>query len=730
MKPQAVEGVSDEGIIQIVKWIALGALFAIPFTPLIVANNLFFPFIAGKGFAFRVLVEIAFFAWVFLAVADVRYRPRWSWQLVAFGLLVLWMMAADAFGVNPHKSFWSNYERMDGWVTLVHSFALFVVAGSVLSVTKLFNRWWNVFLIGAALIVAYGFLQIFGVAAIHQSSNRIDATLGNSAYLAAYLLFVIPVTLWQAVTTRVVAWRFVLMGFAVLSAIALFYTGTRGALIGAIVATLSGLFLYIFLANAGASARRYALAALIAFAVLVSGLFLLKDASWIKGDPTLGRLSSISFNDLAVRSQIWHMALKGFADSPILGFGQEGFNQVFNTHYEPALYAQEEWFDRAHNVYLDWLIAGGLPALLLFLALLVLTAWTLFRRGDSPEERVLLVAALIAYMVQSIVVFDNLFTYVPLAMLFAFAHAKHSRSVSDLDQVSVPNQNQLTAFVAPIVVVFAIVTVYFVNVPSYRAGNELIEALVAKPDLNDNLLLFKKILSSGSFATQEVREQLTSFAARVVTEPNIPEETRIAFFTFAVTEMQKQIAENPKDARLYIQLSYAYRAAGLYEDALVLIREAEKLSPKKQQFLIEEGNVLLTAGRPLEARDAWSRAYELDTSFDALAVYKAAGDIATGNLPAGKAFLLERFGTTTVDSDVLMYAYYITSSFDDMVTLWYARIAAEPHNPDRHFGLVATHAIAGRTFDARTELENIKKEWPEQTARVTELLKQLSPKAP
>ena len=42
-----------------VRYVVLGALFLIPFIPLYVANSLFFPFITGKGFAFRILVEVA-----------------------------------------------------------------------------------------------------------------------------------------------------------------------------------------------------------------------------------------------------------------------------------------------------------------------------------------------------------------------------------------------------------------------------------------------------------------------------------------------------------------------------------------------------------------------------------------------------------------------------------------------------------------------------------------------
>ena len=60
------------------------------------------------------------------------------------------------------------------------------------------------------------------------------------------------------------------------------------------------------------------------------------------------------------RFQIWGMAIEGFKENPLLGWGQDNFNLVFNKYYDSRLYDQEPFFDRAHNVFLDWLIAGGI----------------------------------------------------------------------------------------------------------------------------------------------------------------------------------------------------------------------------------------------------------------------------------------------------------------------------------------------------------------------------------
>jgi hypothetical protein len=136
-------------MMKVTTYVALAALFAIPFIPLYIANGLFFPFITGKGFLFRILVEIASVAWLVLALADKKYRPRFSWILVLYGAFAAWMFVADVCALNPHKAFWSNLERMDGYVTLIHAFLLFVVAGGILGPLKLWRKWWCTFISGA-----------------------------------------------------------------------------------------------------------------------------------------------------------------------------------------------------------------------------------------------------------------------------------------------------------------------------------------------------------------------------------------------------------------------------------------------------------------------------------------------------------------------------------------------------------------------------------------------------
>ena len=113
------------------RYSAVGLILLATFIPLYVENRLFFPFITGKAFAFRILVEIIFALWLMLILRDKRYAPKFSWLLVGVTAFTAFILVADFAGMNPLRSLWSNSERMEGWVMIVHLWAYFIAVTSI-----------------------------------------------------------------------------------------------------------------------------------------------------------------------------------------------------------------------------------------------------------------------------------------------------------------------------------------------------------------------------------------------------------------------------------------------------------------------------------------------------------------------------------------------------------------------------------------------------------------------
>jgi O-antigen ligase len=583
------------GAIRISRWVTLGALFLAPFVALFLDRSFYFPFVTGREFAFRVIVEIAVAGWLVLAAAAPRYQPRASWILASFALLVAWMAIADALAVDPHKAFWGGYERMDGWLRLVHVFALFVVAACVLEAEGLWTRWWLAFAAASALVCGLGLLQIARLVPA-PAWPRVDAGFGNPEFLAAYLLFAIPTTLWlsldgRGTTTR--PWRVGLMSLAALQALVLAASGTRGAYVGLAAGVSLGAMLW--LGQGGRARRTAAVLALAAPIALLATLVLVRFAPALARNPLTARLTQAGLGELRIRFALWRMAWDGFLERPITGWGHEGFIHVFYRFYSPFLAGYDPWFDRAHNVYLDWLVAGGAPALLLFLGLLASAAVAIARGRFSPAGRAVLLSALAAYCVQGLAVFDNLLSYAPLAAMLALAHSRRAEAPSRPERTDQPPAPGVVGVAASLAAGGLALVIAVTVLPGLRANLDLNRVLSPPPGEPVRLAYFKLALDARGFAAAEICEKLAQ-AGVAVAGSDAPDDDKASFIRYAIAQTRAELDRRPRDARLRLALARLYRSVGDLGDARAQIDLALRTAPNHPLLLQERD---LERGRPV-----------------------------------------------------------------------------------------------------------------------------------
>jgi O-antigen ligase len=520
-------------------------LFLIPLLPVYVENSFFFPFITGKNFAFRIIIEVVFASWILLALYEPQYRPKFSWILAGFASFLGVMAFANAFGMHPLQSFWSNFERMDGYVTLVHIFMLVVVLGSVFTTHKL----WSYFLhasIGIAVLVAlHGLGQYFSVIDGPGSSRiRIDSRLGNAAYMAVYMLFHIFFLFWLFVRSNVTLHKVIYGVLGLLLSITLLFTGTRGTFIGLIGGFIVMVAYIALFGRAYPELRKVAIGAFIFLAVASGGFFMAKDSEFVQSKTALSRIANISVgNDLVARGKIWNMAIEGFKERPLLGWGQSNFNYVFNKQFDPSLYAAESWYDRTHNIFFDWLIAGGILGFLtyfsIFFAALYYLFWQpLFSKNEasfSVLERGVLIGLLAAYLVHNLVVFDNIISYIFYAVVLGLIHSRVGQKIKSVESFKIDEQ-LIAQFVAPLLILITGATVYFVNIPAIGAAGDIIDAMTAQT-VEGRLIEFDNAIGRHSFGDQEIVEQLVQQAMDIVRNPNVKrnKETPVYTHSFRVS---------------------------------------------------------------------------------------------------------------------------------------------------------------------------------------------------
>jgi len=699
---------------KILRWVIYGGLFAITLTPLIVTPNsfislsLFFPFITGKNFFFRILVEIVAGLWLILAYRDKTARPKSSWILWSLLAYLGIATLATVFGQNPIRSFWSNFERMEGLIAYIHNFLFFLVLVSVVK-TKETWRWLLKTSLGVSVITSWiALLQLAGKAEIHQSGSRLDATLGNSAYLAVYMLFSIFVAVYLLITSRnkIAKWIYGVIAF--LETIILYYTATRGALLGLI----GGVVLILIFAawRKQGPVRKATLSALVAIVALIIIFIGVRNTPVIKENQVLSRFATLSWNDPSIlaRKQIWTMSFEGFKEHPILGWGPENYPLVFQKYYTPNMYSQEPWFDRSHNIVLDNLINAGLLGLLSYLAIFIAAVYYLWRsKGGTSEQdlwsRVILGALLVAYFFQNLTVFDNLVSIIMFYIILGLIHFSWASEETVEVHQSAKASTEDGAWL-PVVVLVAIgatvFSVYYFNVRGINVSTTLIRAISPQTDTAAPLADFKQIFShSEVMGLTEAREQLMSVSQGILQDQNVSNDIKSQYLNLVTNEMTKEFASDNNNAREHLFYGSFLTQIGSADQAITELEKARQLAPKKQMILIELGSEYINVGQKDKGLDLFKQAYEEDTSYaDAHRLYALAA-LYVGNTQLADQIL----GTDPIQytNDDRFLTYYLnTKQYGKVLQIWQARYAANPNDKQTNISLAGAYYYAGNPAKA------------------------------
>ena len=291
--------------------------------------------------------------------------------------------AISAFGTN-----WRRFGAVPQAAILLSAWYLSAHAHHVIPMLRIIA-------IAGALTAVYGIAQFFGVdpilpaAAYHIGEGiwtivRPPSTLGYVSYFATWLLFVIFLSL--AIPGRI--WKLV----AALAAAAMLFTGTRAAMLG----FAAGLAVWLFWRGWRVSWRVIAaavavLAAGAIFYYSTPGWQLRSRTRWFVEDPWGGP-----------RPLLWRDSLRMAAHRLPAGFGPETFTAEF-PHYQSAELARaypDFAHESPHNIFLDALVAQGLPGLLVLVALCAVgfrAAWRV--RDHHPTVAPALAGALAAGLI-------------------------------------------------------------------------------------------------------------------------------------------------------------------------------------------------------------------------------------------------------------------------------------------------------------------------------------------
>jgi O-antigen ligase/Flp pilus assembly protein TadD len=621
----------------IIKKVVWACLFIIPFIVLHVAdgsktdvigwfmgNGMFFPFISGKNILFRIFVEIALAGWAVLALSDSSYRIniKKSPIMIAYGLFILVLLLADLFGVDREKSMWSNFERMEGFVGHIHFFAYFFVLTVMVRSLAEWQKMWKVFIGANLLVLIYAYGQLLGAKGlffadhfpgaaawfsarfeIHMSGNRLDATIGNSAYFAIFCLMYVFIAalLWSQSHNPKKQWFYPV--FIFLNLVGLFYSGTRGTMIGMIVGGF--ITLSIMALKGHEKMKKLLVGSLIVFTVLIGSIFVFKDSAFVKSSPTLNRLASISPNDItgASRLSMWKISYAAWKERPVLGYGQDNFSYIFARKFLPNNMCNlEPWYDRSHNVFFDWLVAAGTLGLLTYLSLYGVTLWFMWKRENQMTltEKAILTGMLAGYFIHNFFVFDNLTSYILFFAVLAYITSRtkaggthHGGAMFDKDQMNL--------LVAPIIGIVLVMTLYYVNYRPLLVNKLVIQAMsIIQSDQSkpfaDKVKIqqdsFINAIEMKTLGSIEAREQFMQMSARM-SQIKIPDDLPAGdkqaavnalngLLSAATKDIETSYESNKTDVRMLSIYGMYFNGVGNSPAAEKVLSEALAIAPNKQ----------------------------------------------------------------------------------------------------------------------------------------------------
>ncbi len=429
------------------------------------------------------------------------------------------------------------------------------------------------------------------------------------------------------------------------------------------------------------------------------------------------------------------MALKGWSDRPVLGWGQEGFNYVFNANYDPAMWAHEQWFDRAHNVYLDWLVAGGAVGLLSYLALYFFLFRAIWKSDLNIKEKSVLIGLVAGYTVHNVFVFDNLISYMSFFALLAFAGSyiqkAHPHSGFVIGGHKSVSSDVMNFVVTPIVVLICLIALYMLNIRVIGVNRTLTQALTACSSYPD-AALFEKVMDSNlTVANQEAREQLVICSGPVLNSTNVSTDIKQDFKKIIERATDDQIKFAPKDARSYILSGQFWSSVGDRDRSRDLLEKALLLTPGKPSVKVSLGAIYLDIG--YKSKDTPLTQKGLD-------LLKSAYETTIGNPVTRNAYGValvvvgqeklahELFGNEPeiFESDSLAGMHIAFSQYEKALAVYRKLVAKDPTNADKRYVMAKLQYVLGQKSQAIITLQALMKDHPDLKYQIEADIKDIS----
>ena len=499
---------------------------------------------------------------------------------------------------------------------------------------------------------------------------------------------------------------------SLLTLFSIYFTATRGAILSLVGAGFVAAVLYLIHYGRSKSQslvlRRFVLGGLLFLIVMPFGFYLLRNTDFVVNSPVLNRFRYFSFAE--ARFYIWSMGYEGFKENPVLGWGPENYNLVFAKYFRPELYSEEPWFDRSHNIVLDWLINAGVLGLFSYLGLFAAALYLLWKsyvyKKTSFLEATFITLLMAVYFFQNLFVFDNIATYLSFFALLAYINKLAAGDEEAVVLSGKQERDYLAALVFGVALLPMSFAFYYFNLKPFLSNSALIKAFNSAASGNVKIAFdfFNKAFSYDTIGHQERSEQFMRFSEAVATS-GAEDDFKMEVVRKAYQESLAVANENPLDPKAYLILSVVLNRVDELDDMIKVLSRALELAPRKQQIYFELANAYVRAKDYPKAVEILEKAFNLEPRFAGARLNLAAVSILAGDQERADQLLIEGFGTVNYPDRVLAAVYEQKRDYRRLADMYEVFVQNYPADGRYKLDLAKILKALGRIGEARQVLE-------------------------
>jgi len=558
---------------------------------------------------------------------------------------------STVISIDPHTSIWGYYSRFHGGLasTISYIVLFYALVTHFSGETKAIKNLITAILSTAAITSVYAVLEKLGIDKniwVQDVQSRVFSTLGQPNWLSAYLIAILPISLYQVINNKNINHKFTYGLLSLLYLVTIFFTKSQSG-IGATFVILTAFTIITTIQHQKTKLLLLGIPLIILLVIFKGDSIKNTLHSLNKTNPFYSDATTIiteenktrigGSDSMAIRRVVWQGAVELGKRYPFFGTGVETFGYSYYWVRPAAhnLTSEADFlYNKAHNEFLNFLATTGFFGFATYLFLIALSLRVLYsKRGNLPVRQAgltpneLSTPLLLGFI--SILITNYFgFSVVNIALFF-FLFPAIILSNTSIKTKSIPlpiNSIIGTAIVSclTLYMILGVRNMWLADI-KYTAGRSSLDENLQAIKLNPSEPVYYSQLGNvqALVAVQIIAPQIKQL------EASAPAEMRqkandylIQYTTDAITNANKAVSMNPYNLNLLkskarIQLYLSTLDPKYNSDAIQTLLKVTELSPNEASNYYNIGLLYVQIKKLDEAKIAFQKVLNLKPGYAA-----------------------------------------------------------------------------------------------------------------